>query len=113
MKITNETLNDIASADGLTLKEFKEKLEKEGESFKEFRESIKNEYVKRRVQSGLVRPKIVISEQEIKNYIDYKKLFYGWGNPIHLIKHIFNFRIINLNIGLKIKWTYHCFLTSK
>ena len=66
----NETLNDIASAEGLTVKEFKEKLEKEGESFKAFRESVKNEYVKRRVQSGLVRPKIVISEQEIKNYID-------------------------------------------
>ena len=66
----NETLNDIANGEGLTVKEFKEKLEKEGESFKEFRESVKNEYVKRRVQSGLVRPKIVISEQEIKNYID-------------------------------------------
>ena len=66
----NETLNDIASAEGLTVKEFKEKLEKEGESFKAFRESVKNEYVKRRVQSGLVRPKIVVSEQEIKNYID-------------------------------------------
>jgi peptidyl-prolyl cis-trans isomerase SurA len=66
----NETLNDIASAEGLTVKGFKEKLEKEGESFKAFRESVKNEYVKRRVQSGLVRPKIVISEQEIKNYID-------------------------------------------
>ena len=63
----NETLNDIANGEGLTVKEFKEKLEKEGESFKEFRESVKNEYVKRRVQSGLVRPKIVISEQEIKN----------------------------------------------
>ena len=66
----NETLNDIANAEGLTVKEFKEKLEKEGDSFKAFRESVKNEYVIRRVQSGLVRPKIVISEQEIKNYID-------------------------------------------
>ena len=66
----NETLNDIAKAEGLTIKEFKEKLEKEGESFKLFRQSVKNEYVKRRVQSGLVRPKIVISEQEIQNYID-------------------------------------------
>ena len=51
-------------------KEFKEKLEKEGESFKSFRQSIKNEFIKRRVQSGLVRPKIVISEKEIQNYID-------------------------------------------
>tara|TARA_B100001989_G_scaffold91618_1_gene63783 strand:- start:42 stop:1316 length:1275 start_codon:yes stop_codon:yes gene_type:complete len=66
----NETLDDIAKAEGLTIKEFKEKLEDEGESFKLFRESIKKEYIKRRVQSGLVRPKIIISEQEIQNYIN-------------------------------------------
>ena len=63
----NEILSDIAKEDGLTIKEFKEKLEKEGESFKSFRESVKNEFIKRRVQSGLVRPKIVISEKEIQN----------------------------------------------
>jgi len=66
----NEILSDIAKRDGLSIKEFKEKLEKEGESFKSFRQSIKNEFIKRRVQSGLVRPKIVISEKEIQNYID-------------------------------------------
>ena len=66
----NDTLDDIAKTEGLTIKEFKEELEKDGGSFKLFRESIKNELIKRRVQSGLVRPKIVISEQEIQNYIN-------------------------------------------
>ena len=66
----NETLDGIAKAEDLSIKEFKEKLEKEGDSFRLFRESVKNEYIKRRVQSGLVRPKIVISEQELQNYID-------------------------------------------
>ena len=66
----NESLIRIARQEGLNLKEYKEKVEKEGETFKSFREIIKKEMMIRRVQSGLVRPKIVISDQEIENYIN-------------------------------------------
>ena len=66
----NESLIRIASQENLILKEFKEKIEKEGDTFKSFREIIKKELMIRRVQSGLVRPKIVISDQEIENYIN-------------------------------------------
>ena len=66
----NESLIRIASQENLNLKEFKEKIEKEGDTFKSFREIIKKELIIRRVQSGLVRPKIVISDQEIENYIN-------------------------------------------
>tara|TARA_Y200000002_G_scaffold143764_1_gene118843 strand:+ start:1842 stop:3110 length:1269 start_codon:yes stop_codon:yes gene_type:complete len=66
----NESLIRIARQEDLNLKEFKEKVEKEGDTFKSFREIIKKEMMIRRVQSGLVRPKIVISEQEIENYIN-------------------------------------------
>ena len=64
----NEALIRFADQDGLTLKEYKEKVEKEGGTFKSFRETIKKEMMIRRVQSGLVRPKIVISDQEIELY---------------------------------------------
>ena len=40
-----------------------------------------------------------------KNYIDYKKLLYCWSNTVHLLKHLFNLRIINFNIYLVIKGT--------
>ena len=66
----NESLIRIASQENLNLKEFKEKIEKEGDTFKSFREIIKKELMIRRVQSGLVRPKIVNSDQEIENYIN-------------------------------------------
>ncbi len=66
----NEALIRIADQEKLSLKEYKEKIEKEGDSFKSFREIIKKEMMIRRVQSGLVRPKIVISDQEIQNYIN-------------------------------------------
>ena len=66
----NESLIRIASQENLSLKEFKDKVEKEGSTFKSFKEIIKKEMMIRRVQSGLVRPKIVISDQEIQNYIN-------------------------------------------
>ena len=66
----NEALSEFASQDGLTLRELREKIESEKRSFKDFRESLKKELILRRVQSGLVRPKIIISEQEMMNYIN-------------------------------------------
>ena len=66
----NESLIRLARQENLNLKEYKEKIEKEGNTFKSFREIIKKEMMIRRVQSGLVRPKIVISDQEIENYIN-------------------------------------------
>ena len=53
----NEALANFADQDGLSLKEFKEKIERESKSFVLFREEMKAEMIKRRVQSGLVGPR--------------------------------------------------------
>ena len=66
----NESLVRYAEEDGVTLQELKKKIESENKSFIDFRESLKKEMIIRRVQSGLVRPKIIISDQELANYID-------------------------------------------
>ena len=66
----NESLVRYADEDGLSLQELKKKIESENNSFKDFRESLKKEMIIRRVQSGLVRPKIIVSDQELINYID-------------------------------------------
>ena len=66
----NESLSNFAEQDGLSLQEFKIKIEKDNKSFKSFREAIKQEMILRRVQSGLVRPKVLISDKEIENYIN-------------------------------------------
>ncbi len=66
----NESLVRFADRDGLSLQELKKKVESENNSFKDFRESMKKEMIIRRVQSGLVRPKIIVSDQELINYID-------------------------------------------
>ena len=66
----NESLSRFAEQDGLSLQDFRKKIESEGKQFKDFREAIKTELILRRVQGGLVRPKIIISDQELKNYIN-------------------------------------------
>ena len=66
----NESLNRYAAQDGLTLQELKQKIESDNQSFKGFREALKREMILRRVQNGLVRPKIFISDQELENYIN-------------------------------------------
>ena len=66
----NESLSLFAEQDGLTLQEFRKKIEEGNNSFKDFREAMKKEMILRRVQSGLVGPKIIISDQELQNYIN-------------------------------------------
>ena len=66
----NESLVRFAEQDGLSLQDFRKKIESEGKQFKDFREAIKTELILRRVQGGLVRPKIIISDQELANYIN-------------------------------------------
>ena len=66
----NESLVRFAEQDGLSLQDFRKKIESEGKKFKDFREAIKTELILRRVQGGLVRPKIIISDQELTNYIN-------------------------------------------
>ena len=66
----NESLSLFAEQDGLTLQEFRKKIEEGNDSFKDFREAMKKEMILRRVQSGLVGPKIIISDQELQNYIN-------------------------------------------
>jgi len=66
----NEALAKIAKQENLSLQDYKKKVENEGKTFKSFREIVKEELIIGRVQSGLVRPKIMISDQEIQNYIN-------------------------------------------
>ena len=66
----NESLSKFAEQDGLSLQDFRKKIENDGKKFKDFREAVKTELILRRVQSGLVRPKIIISDQELMNYIN-------------------------------------------
>ena len=72
VRISDQELNDymdqIAKSNNITLEEFINEVSSEG-SFQNFRRDLKNNLIIQRVQRGLVRPKVFISDQELENYI--------------------------------------------
>jgi len=72
VRISDQELNDymerLASSNNLSLDEFINEVSTEGD-FQDFRKDLRNNLIIQRVQRGLVRPKVFISDQEIKNYI--------------------------------------------
>ena len=72
VRISDQELNDyiarLASNNNLTLDEFISEISSQ-ENFQIFRKDLKNNLIIQRVQRGLVGPKVLISDQEIDNYI--------------------------------------------
>ena len=68
VRISDQELNDymdrIAKSNNITLEEFINEVSSEG-NFQNFRRDLKNNLVIQRVQRGLVRPKVFISDQEL------------------------------------------------
>ena len=73
IRIDDETLNrqivDIARQNNLTLREFRDILERDGFSFAAFREEIRTELIKSRVQQRHVEERVRITERDIENYL--------------------------------------------
>ncbi len=65
----NSTLDRIAQSNELSLAEFKQQLEAEGQNYLEVREQIRSEILVTRTQERLVNPRIHISELEISNLL--------------------------------------------
>lgn len=65
----NKTLERIAKSNNLTLAQFKQKLEADGQNYLEVREQIRSEMMIRQVQNRRVNQRIHISEQEVKNFL--------------------------------------------
>ncbi len=66
----NAAVGRIASKNGMTLEQFRVRLEADGQSYVSMREDIRREMLLQRVQSGNVNQRIQISEQEIKNFLE-------------------------------------------
>jgi peptidyl-prolyl cis-trans isomerase SurA len=68
----NDYIARIAINNGMNLEEFIDEVSSQT-SFKSFRRNLKNDLIIKRVQRGLVGPKVFISDQEIKNFIISKE----------------------------------------
>ena len=64
--------------------EFRAKLEQDGTDFKEFREEIRNEMISARLREREVDNKLVISENEVDNYLSNQARQEGKGEELQL-----------------------------
>ena len=65
----NGAVTRIAAQNGMSLAEFRQRLEGEGQSYNALREQIRREMILQRVQSGNVNQRIQITEQEVDNFL--------------------------------------------
>ncbi len=65
-----QVLERIAQQNGVTLEEFRRRVEAEGTSFALFREDVRNNMMTSRIRQGQVSRRIFISDQEVQNMVD-------------------------------------------
>ncbi len=83
----NEVIGKIARDNGLTLAQFRQVLERDGFKFADFREEIRNELTISRLRSRQVESRIVITPQEVENYLAHRQAEGAEGTEYRL-EHI-------------------------
>lgn len=91
IRVDDDTLNrqiaDIARQNKLTLREFRDILERDGFDFGTFREDIRNELIKSRVQQRQVQDRVQVTDRDIDNYLATQQK-QGGNNPEYHVGHI-------------------------
>lgn len=91
IRVDDETLNrqiaEIARQNNLTLREFRDILERDGYVFAAFREEIRNQLIKTRVQQRQVQDRVQVTERDIDNYLATREK-QGGENPEYRLGHI-------------------------
>jgi peptidyl-prolyl cis-trans isomerase SurA len=91
IRVDDEALNrqiaDIARRNNLTLREFRDILERDGFVFATFREEIRKELMKTRVQQRQVQDRVQVTDRDIDNYLATRDK-QGGENPEYRLGHI-------------------------
>ena len=69
----NVTITNIANNNGLTLRQFRDVLEREGYDFRQFRQQIKDEMRISQLRQREIGSQIMVSDREVENYLAIKK----------------------------------------
>ncbi len=80
----NRTLENIAAQNRMSLSQFRSALQSEDINFESFRENMRDEITVNRLQQRQVRSRIVVTQQEIDNFINNQKLRGGEDKEYHL-----------------------------
>ena len=65
----NEALSGIAAQNNMDLNQFRQALANDGMSWAQMREQVRREFAISRVQQGMMRRRIQVTEQEVKNFL--------------------------------------------
>ena len=91
IRVDDEALNrqiaDIARRNNLTLREFRDILERDGFVFATFREEIRKELMKSRVQQRQVQDRVQVTDRDIDNYLATRDK-QGGEDPEYRLGHI-------------------------
>jgi peptidyl-prolyl cis-trans isomerase SurA len=91
IRIDEETLNrqiaDIARQNNLTLREFRDILERDGFVFATFREEIRKELIKTRVQQRQIQDRVQVTDRDIDNFLATRDK-QGGEDPEYRLGHI-------------------------
>ena len=80
----NRTVDNIAAQNNLSLSQFREALTREGIDFASFRENMRDEITLNQLQNRLVRNRIMVTKQEIDNFLSNLALRGGENKEFHL-----------------------------
>lgn len=69
----NQSLQRIAAQNRMSLEQFRQVLEQQGQSYEAVREQVRREMIIQRVQAGNVNQRIQITEQEVGNFLTTKE----------------------------------------
>jgi peptidyl-prolyl cis-trans isomerase SurA len=83
----NQTINNIATQNNVTLTQFRDILEKDGYSYERFREDIRNEIVLTRLKQRQVDNRVTVTDSEIDNFLSNEQ-FQGNIENEYRLSHI-------------------------
>lgn len=86
----NAALRQIAENNKITLREFRDVLEKDGYDFADFRDSIREEMIISRLRKSQVEDRIVVSDREIDTYLTTQAVQGGSETSYHLLHMLIN-----------------------
>jgi peptidyl-prolyl cis-trans isomerase SurA len=69
----DQTLNNMAKEDNLTLAQFRQNIISEGSSYEKYRESVRSELISGEVSRNSVRRRVFVSPQEVANLLSVMK----------------------------------------
>ncbi|MBE0440320.1 MAG: peptidylprolyl isomerase [Gammaproteobacteria bacterium] len=86
----NAALRQIADNNNLSLREFRDVIEKDGFAFSDFRESIREEMIISRLRKSQVEDRIVVTDREIDNFLATQVAQGGDEETYHLLHILIN-----------------------